>query len=393
MSRIYPVLSRAFDLGRPAARPLAVPPRRVLVIKPCCFGDVLMATPALLALARAWPEARLDLAVGAWSRPAVAHNPHHRTLLPSDPLGTAPLRIALPGLGRLARGLRGRYDAALVLDRSPVVALLPWLAGIPIRAGLDSGGRGFALTHRVPCPPTWPRHEADWYLDVVETLTGPLARATLHLEFAPTPAGEEAAARLLTTLPALAPTFQNAKSKIQNLVALHVGGGANPGMRLPAKRWDPARWGAVLARLGEAEPEARVLLLGGPDDAAGARAVGDALPAALRPRVLDLVGRTDWDTLGALIARCRLFLGPDTGAMHLAVAVGTPVVAVFGPTDPRRYGPWDPSGRSRAVGGTDTAGDLAARAATLATQPYHTAVSVDAVWSAITEVLAVMRDA
>jgi hypothetical protein len=66
---------------------------------------------------------------------------------------------------------------------------------------------------------------------------------------------------------------------------------------------------------------------------------------------------------------------------------------VFGPTDPRRYGPWDPTGRSRAVGGTDTAGDLAARAAALATHAYHTAVSVDQVWAAITEVLAVMRDA
>jgi ADP-heptose:LPS heptosyltransferase len=346
-----------------------------------------MATPALLALARAWPQARLDLAVGAWSRPAVAHNPHLDRLIPSDPVGTAPLRAAGPGLARLARRLRGRYDAALVLDRSPVVALLPWLAGIPVRAGLDSGGRGFALTHRVPCPPTLPRHEADWYLDVVETLTGPLDRATLHLEFVPTTTGQAAAARLLTeTLPTPSP-------QPPTPIALHVGGGANPGMRLPAKRWDPARWGAVLARLSAADPDVPVLLLGGPDDAAGARAVLDALPEAARSRVLDLVGRTDWDTLGALIARCRLFLGPDTGAMHLAVAVGTPVVAVFGPTDPRRYGPWDPTGRSRAVGGTDTGGDLAARAAAFATQPYHTAVGVDQVWAAITEVQALQRDA
>jgi ADP-heptose:LPS heptosyltransferase len=158
-------------------------------------------------------------------------------------------------------------------------------------------------------------------------------------------------------------------------------------MRLPAKRWDPARWAAVLARLAESDPTAHVLLLGGPDDVPGAEAVQAALPDPLRPRVHSLVGRTDWDTLGALIARCRLFLGPDTGAMHLAVAAGTPVVAVFGPTDPRRYGPWDPTGRSRAVGGTDTGGDLAARAAALATQPYHTAVTVDAVWAAVREVL------
>jgi ADP-heptose:LPS heptosyltransferase len=317
----------------------------------------------------------------------VAHNPHLAGLIPSDPVGTAPVKTAAPALGRLARRLRGRYDAALVLDRSPVVALLPWLAGIPVRAGLDSGGRGFALTHRVPCPPTVPRHEADWYLDVVETLTGPLDRATLHLEFVPTAAAKQAAARLLSEV--LSPPDPQPPT----LIALHVGGGANPGMRLAAKRWDPARWAAVLTRLGETDSAAQVLLLGGPDDAPGARAVLAAVPEAIRPRVHDLVGRTDWDTLGALIARCRLFLGPDTGAMHLAVGVGTPVVAVFGPTDPRRYGPWDPTGHSRAVGGTDTGGDLAARAAALATQPYHTAVTVDAVWTAITEVLAMKRDA
>ncbi len=143
----------------------------------------------------------------------------------------------------------------------------------------------------------------------------------------------------------------------------------------------------MLARLGAAEPGAQVLLLGGPADTASAQAIRDALPPALQARTHDLVGRTDWDTLGALIARCRLFLGPDTGAMHLAVAVGTPVVAAFGPTDPRRYGPWDPTGRSRAIGGTDTGGDLTVIAATLATQSYHTSVTVDEVWAAVREVL------
>ncbi len=388
MSQIYPLLRHIFDGRQAPGRPLIGPPRRVLVIKPCCFGDVLMATPALLALARAWPRARVDLAVGAWSRPAVAHNPRIGVLINSDPLGTAPLKTAAPGVWQLAGRLRGRYDAALVLDRSPVSASVPWLAGIPIRAGLDSGGRGFALTHRVPCPPTRPRHEADWYLDVVETLTGPLDRATLRLEFVPTGEGEKNAAQLLAALPAAAaPILQNPKSKIQNLVALHVGGGANPGMRLPAKRWEPARWAEVLARLGAAEPGVQVVLLGGPADKAGAQAIREALPPAMQARTHDLVGRTDWDTLGAVIARCRLFLGPDTGAMHLAVAVGTPVVAVFGPTDPRRYGPWDKGGRSRAVGGTDTGGDLAARAAALATHPYHTSVTVDEVWQAVREVL------
>jgi ADP-heptose:LPS heptosyltransferase len=183
MDAIYRGLSAGWPRGRGAGRALRQAPRRVLVVKPCGFGDVLMATPALAALARAWPAARVDLAVGGWARPAVAHNPHLAACIASDPLGTAGARTALPAARRIGRALRGRYDAALVLDRSPVTALLPWLAAIPVRAGLDSGGRGFALTHRVPCPPQVPRHEADWYLDVVATLTGPLDRAALRLEF------------------------------------------------------------------------------------------------------------------------------------------------------------------------------------------------------------------
>ena len=74
-----------------------------------------------------------------------------------------------------------------------------------------------------------------------------------------------------------------------------------------------------------------------------------ALFAATRPYVVDLVGKLEWGAMGALIGRCELFLGHDTGAMHLATAMRTPVVAVFGPSDPARYGPWDPSRHSVAV--------------------------------------------
>src|SRR4051794_14969839 len=106
-------------------RPLARPPRRVLIIKPCCFGDVLMATPALAAVRRAWPQAQIDWLIGSWAQPAIAHTPRLPGLLPGDPLGTAPARQAIPAAIRLAGRLRGRYDAALVLDRSPVLAALP----------------------------------------------------------------------------------------------------------------------------------------------------------------------------------------------------------------------------------------------------------------------------
>jgi ADP-heptose:LPS heptosyltransferase len=380
LSILYKLLTLLFAPSRRRAPRRVRKLRRVLVIKPCCFGDVVMATAALAALARVFPEAEIDLAVGAWSRPAVAGNPRLVGLIDSDPVGTESIRRTWRDYLRLARRLRARrYEAVLVLDRSPLLGLLAWLTGARVRAGLDSGGRGFALTHRVPCPPDAGRHEVAWYLDLVRALGVPVHPAT-RTEFYPTAAESAEAAALLAELGLNTPLRP---------IALHTGGGANPGMRLAAKRWAPDRWAAVLTYLLEADPQARVLLVGGPgaDDRAGADAIRAGVPPALQDRVLDGVGRLGWGALGALLGQCRLFLGPDTGALHLAVAAGTPAVAVFGPSDPRRYGPWDPGGPSRAVGGTATGVDLAARAAALAAVPYHTSVSVDEVWQAVEAVL------
>src|SRR5207249_9521846 len=132
-----------------------------------------------------------------------------------------------------------------------------------------------------------------------------------------------------------------------------------------------------------------ILLLGGPgkEDREAAATLKETLFPATQPYVLDLVGKLGWGALGAVIQSCNLFLGHDTGAMHLATAVRTPVVAVFGPSDPGRFGPWDPSGRSIAVapgGARSDAGAL--RRATGAGEMYHSAVSAEEVWAAVERV-------
>ena len=178
-----------------------------------------------------------------------------------------------------------------MLDRSPLLGLLAWLTGARVRAGLDSGGRGFALTHRVPCPPDAARHEVAWYLDVVRVLGVPADPAT-RMEFTPTPGDVMEATALFTELGL--PTDR------RRLVALHTGGGSNPGMQLAAKRWAPDRWAAVLARLLAADAGAQVLLLGGPgtEDRAAAAAIRAALPPPVQGRVHDAVGRLGWGALG-----------------------------------------------------------------------------------------------
>lgn len=350
--------------------------KRVVVLKPCCMGDVLMSTPAIAALRKAVPGSYISMAVGAYSRQAIANNPRLSSTLEipafdQDPAPTAYLRLA-------NRIRKGHFGAAVVLDRSPLLNMVPYLAGVPLRAGLDSGGRGLALSHPVPCPESKVRHEVEWYLDMVRALGLPALSGDAYLEFYPVEADRIEARRVLSE--AVGEDESEA-----GYIAIHLGGGVNPGMRLLSKRWRPESWARIADWLAETY-EPNILLLGGPgiEDRAAAQIFKAALFPATRPFVVDLVGRLSWGATAALLERCKLFLGHDTGAMHLATAVRTPVVAVFGPSDPARFGPWDPSGRSVVVSHTEarsTASSL--REASQSEELYHNLVSVEEVWAAV----------
>ncbi len=301
-------------------------PNSILIIKPCCLGDVLMATPVIAALRQAFPRARIDFAVGGWSRAIVENNPHldglpvgRHGLVDCGPVGSGSRYSWREYLDLVRRIRAGGYEACFVLARSPLISLLPYLGGIPHRVGLDSRGRGFSLTVGVPVAGL--KHEADLYLDTVRAVGIEVNEP--RLEFYPTGEDRRHVAEILSSA-----------SQVP-LVVIHPAGGSNPGMTLSAKRWPPQRFAALADRLIE-ERGAQVLLVGGPDDGPIAAAIKDGM----RQEPCDLTGQLTFGQLGALLERCDLFVGHDTGAMHLAVAVGAPVVAIFGPSDPRMYGPY-----------------------------------------------------
>jgi len=294
-------------------------PSSILIIKPCCLGDVLMATPVIAALRRAFPRARIDFAVGGWSRAMVENNPRLDGLVDCGRVGSGSRYTWRKYLDLVRRIRAGGYEACFVLARSPLINLLPYLGGVPQRVGLDSRGRGFSLTVGVPVSGL--KHEAELYLDTVRAVGIEVNEP--RLEFYPTEEDRRHVAEML-----------RAEPKIP-LVVIHPAGGSNPGMTLSAKRWPPQRFAALADRLIE-ERGAQVLLVGGPDDGPIAAAIKDGM----RQEPCDLTGQLTFGQLGALLERCDLFIGNDTGAMHLAVAVGAPVVAIFGPSDPRTYGPY-----------------------------------------------------
>lgn len=337
---VYRLLSALFPLKAEAA----IQPRRLVMIRPCCIGDAVMATAALAALRELYPAAHISWAIGAWSARAIAHHPGLDSLLLIE---DAPLESPA-GLWRLAGQLReGRYDLAVSLSRSPLMSLAVWLAGIPLRAGLDSGGRGFGYNLRVAVDPAAPIHEAEVYLSVVSALAGQPAHAYAEL-----PVLDAARASIRQRL-------HDARITAPFIVA-HPGGGHNPGMRFDGKRYPPAQLAELLNRLADAKA-ARVILIGGPGDAAALDEVarGLSMPAQ---RWLDAL---DFAEIGALAAESLLYIGNDTGLTHLAAASGAKTVMLMGPSDPRLYAPytaehlalWKPT--ALAAGGVNRSGKSA----------------------------------
>ncbi len=337
--------------------------RRIVLLKPCCLGDLVQATAVVTSLHERWPDASIAVGAGRWSLPAVAAHPDVTATID---IGNAGVRARQRpfDLLRLCWQLRaGRFDLAVVPDRSPVLSLATLLAGIPVRAGLDSGGRGRFYTLRVsPLPRA---HELDQSGRLLAALgAGPLPLPRFYPD-------EQARAEMRALLGQL-----NAE---KSLALLAPGGGENPGTRMPSKRWTTAGFASVALALIDAG--AAVAVVGGMGDHEAARSLVQAVP-----RARNLTGITSIGGLGALQQHARLHVGNDSGTSHLAAAAGCPTVAIFGPTEPAFYGPRGPWVRVLAPpSACRTGGDGTVRQPFTYRRPWQDDVPVDTVVAAALE--------
>ncbi len=363
-------------LGKPGPTLKDLPPgSRVIFIKPCCLGDVIMTTATVAAIAQARPDLRMDYMVSDWSRPALIGNPHLDRLVPTGVSGS---NLGWRNWLRLVWKLRRKgYQAAMVLDRSPMLNLLPWLASIPVRAGVDNQWRGFALNVRATQTGGL-KHEAEVYLDVARALG--LTPQDPRLEFFVPQKSEE--------------SFRQKALKLgldldRPIVTIHPAGGQNPDTQVLSKRWSPEGFAITAARL--VEKGFQVILIGAATDRPVVAEVLAAVASntAENISIIDGCGQFDLAESGALLAHSRLFVGNDTGFMHLAAATGTAVVAIFGPSSPLVYGPYTPRGRSvSAVNQPGLAGlPLKEYQALSMAEGGIAAVSVELVWEQVEEVI------
>lgn len=301
---------------------LSHPPNRIVLILPCCIGDVVLATATLKALRRAFPRASIAWAVGTWSRAVIENHPDVNEILDT---GKSALPVkSLAGFGRFVRKLRaGQYDLAVSLVRSPLMSLAVRLSGIPVRAGLDSDGRGRGYNIRAAVDPNKERHEAEIYLDVARAMGLDVSDCRAYV---PVNVGDSDAARHALASVGVTEPF----------AVINPAGGQNPGMMMDAKRYPPAGWAAIIR--GLRETGLHVVLAAGPDDGPIVSSVQREL--APSPPAPALVGILTLRQIGALGSIAQVYVGNDTGLTHLAAASGAKTVMLMGPSSPARYAPF-----------------------------------------------------
>lgn len=281
------------------------------------IGDVVMTLPAITAVREAYPEARISILVKPWVADLLRISPDVDEVIVYERPG---VHEGLGGLFRLVRELKTKkFDMAILLQNAIEAAIIAWLARIPVRAGYNTDGRGIFLTHSAIRSKEILRvHQVEYYLGMLKALGLGAGRKDVRLLI-----GEEEKA------------FSDRILKERGIAEASLLIGLAPGATYgPAKRWYPERFASVADRLIE-RFSARVLLFG----SAGDHEVARSIQGKARNALVDLTGETTLREAISLIARCRLFVSNDSGLMHVAGALGTPTVAIFGSTNPLTTSP------------------------------------------------------
>jgi ADP-heptose:LPS heptosyltransferase len=313
----YSAASRVVSPSRKSGEPT-----KILLLRLERIGDLLMTLGAIDAIRARAPRASIHLVVGSWNAPLVP------MMSAIDSYETLDVRwlsrgstgIPHSALLRRAVGWRSRgFDLAINFEPDIRTNLLLALSGATRRVGFSTGGGGAFLTDALAYEP--------------QTHTADNARRAVERAF---PGAHVAVAPSTARLQISEDAKNHAQALLGNGAASHVFVGVHPSGGRLVKQWHTDRLADVATRLAR-DLSATVILTGTPHDRALVDRITSLLPADVRH--LDLTGKMDLPVLAAVLQQLRLFVTADTGPMHLAAAVGTPTVAIFGPSDPNRYGP------------------------------------------------------
>jgi heptosyltransferase-2 len=293
---------------------------KILIRGPNWVGDAVLAIPALKALRRYFSHTEITLLVRPWVAGLF------RSAAFIDRLWVEQKPSGLADWKRITRNIRaGGFDLALLLPNSFESALMMFLARVPQRIGYATDGRGWMLTRAVS-PSRAPIHQVRYYLELVEALS--CRQDAPAIEIQATEDARTGARKLLSAegVPAGGP-----------FLVLNPGAAYGSAKRWPADRF--AQAADVLAH----ELNVHVVVVGSEAE----RGVAEEIRVLMKAPAAILSGKTSLDTLIGVLAESSLMITNDSGPMHIAAALGVPIVAVFGSTDERVTGPYGP--RTRIV--------------------------------------------
>lgn len=314
---------------------------KILLIRLRLIGDVVFTTPIPRALKRAWPDARVAYLVEDAAAPVLAHNRFIDDLIV---IGRARgMRRVTQDLKLGARLRREGYDIVIDLHGGPRSSWLALATGAPQRIGYRVQGRSWMYTDVVARPRELrARHSVQNQWDLLDAIhvdgsrnggwpEGAADRARDAVEMPVDPAADGAIERRL---------LDAGITPAHDLIVAHVSAGN------PFRRWPEPAFVEVLVRLARGGPMRRIIVSSGPSDRDAAERITTAARASLGEAAAQIVkfGEFDLAQLRALIGRSRVFIGGDTGPLHIAATSAVPVVGLYGPTLPARSAPWrDPA--------------------------------------------------
>lgn len=293
-------------------------PKSILLVRLCCVGDVLKTTPVLKALRDKFPGSKIAYLISSWALDTIIANPYIDEIITFDgAYSRNPIKKMASPLPILIK-IQG-FDWAFIFHRTPMASLLTLLGGVRERIGfIDSKSNRF-LTHPVKYDPS--KHEIDRYIALAESMGIEVVDRAPKLYLS-----EEAKKRGLELL--------KLRGIDSPFIAIHPGGGSNPGKFMPIKRWLPERF-AELANILVGDLGQKVLWVGGKEDLL----VMDKVRKHLKVRTHEILGKTSFLELAGVLKRCSLFIGGDSGPLYIAASVGAKTIGIFGPTDPRKLAP------------------------------------------------------
>jgi lipopolysaccharide heptosyltransferase II len=300
----------------------------ILLVRLRLIGDVVFTTPAIRAIRRHYPNAHIAYIVEEESAAVIRHNPHiDEVIVAHSPHAPGRVRADFALIRRLRRA---RYDLAIDFHGGPRSSMLTWLSGAPQRVGYDVAGRSWMYTTRVARPRLLrPRHSVVSQWDLLLPLG--IAPPDPDTDTAEMPEDPEAAAVVTRR-------FDEAAIRTDNpVIVIHVSAGN------PFRRWPHASFVELACLLASKDPKRRIILTSGPSDAnAALRIANDARARLAAPERASIVECAEFNLaeLRALLGKAALYIGGDSGPLHIAGTTAVPVVGLYGPTLPVRSQPF-----------------------------------------------------